>query len=300
VIGELCALGAALSWATSLILFKRSEAISPLGMNLFKNTVAMVLLTATLLVLGEGIDTARSGADWGWLVLSGLLGIALADTLIFMALRRLGAGLLAIVDCAYAPVMVGLAVLILGEPLTLAFAGGGVLVVGGVLLAVSERSPAQAAEEAPPTEGSKAAGAVIGVLGIVFMGLGVMAVKPLLERGHLVEVTLMRLIAGIAGQLLWIAAIPSQRTALRAFKERSVWKTLLPGSILGTYVAMLLWLGGFKWTSASIASVLNQTASVFTLLFAWLFLSEPLTPRRLVGCLAALAGAAAVIVGTGA
>ena len=49
----------------------------------------------------------------GELVVSGLLGIAIADTLVFMALRRLGAALLAIVDCIYAPTVILLSVMVL-------------------------------------------------------------------------------------------------------------------------------------------------------------------------------------------
>jgi drug/metabolite transporter (DMT)-like permease len=43
------------------------------------------------------------------------LGIALADWLFFTALVRLGAELTAIVDCAYAPFVIGLSFLFLGE-----------------------------------------------------------------------------------------------------------------------------------------------------------------------------------------
>ena len=49
MLGEACALGAALCWSVSLILFKSSDEVSPLAMNLFKNVVAIALLTLTLL-----------------------------------------------------------------------------------------------------------------------------------------------------------------------------------------------------------------------------------------------------------
>jgi len=90
MLGEALALSAAVVWSTSIILFKRSEAIRPLGMNLFKNVVGTLLLGATLLVIGRGFDTARPASDWARLIASGVLGIGVADTLIFTALRRLG------------------------------------------------------------------------------------------------------------------------------------------------------------------------------------------------------------------
>lgn len=292
MLGEFCALAAALTWSVSVILFKRTERFegaTPLGMNLFKNVVAAVLLVATLAVLREPIPLGRSQADWLRLTLSGVLGIGVADTLIFMALRRLGAGLLAVVDCAYAPCMVLLSAVVLGEPVTGAFLLGGGLVVGGVLVTTAER-PTDAAP-AP----SRAPGVVLGLLGIVAMAAGVVIAKPVLERAHLVEVTLVRLVAGVAAQGVWIVLRPQHRTALTLFRDRSSWKVLVPASVLGTYVAMLFWLGGFKWAAVSVASILNQTSSVFTVLLAWLLLREPLTLRRLTGTLCAVAGAVLIL-----
>lgn len=292
--GEICALAAALTWSVSVILFKASEAVSPKAMNLFKNVVALGLFAVTLLVMGEGPPPERSQADWVRLCVSGVLGIALADTLIFMALRRLGASLLAVVDCAYAPTIVIFSVLVLGEPLGVGFLVGGVLVVAGVLLAVAQR-PADLGDKA-----SSAArrdlkiGALLGVLGIVAMAMGVVIVKPLLEGSSLVEVTAVRLLAGVVAQLIWALGFREWET-FRVFKERSVWPTLIPGSILGTYVAMLFWLGGFKWAPVSEAAVLNQLSSVFTIALAWLFLKEKLSWRRGLGAGLAVAGAMVVI-----
>jgi DME family drug/metabolite transporter len=94
---------------------------------------------------------------------------------------------------------------------------------------------------------------------------------------------------------VWIALRPSQRGALQALKPSRVWRTLMPAALLGSYVSMLLWLGGFKWTEASRASVLNQMSTVFTLVLARVFLGEQLTWRRALGAGAALCGAVLVL-----
>ena len=69
------------------------------------------------------------------------------------------------------------------------------------------------------------------------------------------------------------------------------------GSVLGGYIAMAYWLGGLKLTQASIASALNQTYIVFTLVFAALILRERITPLRVVAIFTALAGAVMVTFG---
>jgi drug/metabolite transporter (DMT)-like permease len=292
MLGEAMALGAAVVWSVSVILFRRSEAVTPLGMNLFKNTLAIGLLGATLLGLGEGFAWHRSGWDWAQLCVSGVLGIGIADTLIFMALRRLGPGLLAIVDCVYAPVIVLFSIVFLDERVGPGFLLGALLVVGGVLLGTAPGG----ASAAPARDRRKLAiGVALGVSGIVSMALGVMLAKRPLERSDLVEVTTVRLVAGVASQLVWIALVPGERTALAAFRPSPAWRTLVPAAVLSAYVSMLLWLGGFKWASASTAAVLNQMSTVSTIVLARLVLGEPVTRRRALGGLIAVAGAVVVL-----
>jgi len=302
MLGEACALAAALTWSVSVVLFKRSEAISAQGMNLFKNVVATVLLLGTLPIIGVSIDWQRSSDDWWSLALSGVLGIAIADTLVFMALRRLGAGLLAVVDCVYAPIIVGLSVALLDESLSIVFGLGAAMVVVGVLTAATDAARKQRQLEKRldaklRSRRDTIIGVALGVSGIAAMAVGVILAKRPLEQGDLVEVTLVRLLAGVVAQLVWIMVIPGQRSAFAAFRPSKVWRTLLPASVLGSYVAMLLWLGGFKWALASTASVLNQMSSVFTIVMARVFLSEPLSRARALGAAVAVAGALLALAG---
>jgi len=297
MLGESLALLAALTWSISVILFKRSESIPPQGLNLFKNVAAIALLLLSLPLFGQGIDWQRPAADWWRLVVSGAVGIAIADTVVFMALRRLGPGRLAVVDCAYTPTIVVLSVIFLGERFGPGFFLGAVLVVGGVLLATIDRGQSSAArpraEQIEPPRRHR--GVALALFGMICMAIGIVVAKPALERGMLVEVTLIRLVAGVAGQLLWMIAVPSQRKALSVFRPSAVWRTLIPASILGSYVSMLLWLGGFKWAEASVATVLNQMATVFTIVLARIFLGEKLTTRRAIGSAAAVAGVLLVL-----
>ncbi len=288
MLGETLALCAAMTWAVSVILFKRSEAISPQGLNLFKNVVAVVLLALTLPLLGESVDWQRSSEDWWRLGISGLLGIAIADTLFFEGLRHVGPSLLAVIELVYAPLIVALSVIVLDESIGPGFVVGAALVVGGVALTTT------GAALGVGDRRRLVIGAAAGVGAVVAMALGVIIAKPALERGDLVEVTLVRLVAGIGGQLVWIVG---RRTTgvLGVFRPQAVWRTLVPASVLGSYVSMLLWLGGFKWADASIASVLNQLSTVFIIVLARVVLGEVLTRRRALGAGLALAGALVVL-----
>ena len=62
------------------------------------------------------------------------------------------------------------------------------------------------------------------------------------------------------------------------------------GSAAAAYFQMILWLGGMKYAQASIAAVLNQTATIFTIVLAALILHEPLTRVRIGAAALAITG----------
>lgn len=283
--GEAMALGSALCWAVAVILFRRSPALSPFAINLFKNVFALLLFGLTLLVTGGGLGERPPG-EWAQLGLSGVLGIAVADTLFFAALQRLGPARLAIVECAYAPSVVLLSVLFLSEPLGLSLALGAALVAAGVAVGSLERAPQGEVDRR---------GVALGVTAILSLGAGVLLAKPVLAHSGLVEVTTVRLLAGVGGQLLYAAFHRRPRQDFAAFWQRETWSTLIPASILSTWLAMLLWLGGFKYTAVSVAAVLNQTTTAWVLVLARVVLGEALTPRRLGGAALAVSGALLIL-----
>ncbi len=137
----------------------------------------------------------------------------------------------------------------------------------------------------------------MGVAAMACMASGIVLAKPALERGALVEVTWVRLVAGVAGQVLWLVLTHKLQGTLGVFRPQRVWRTLVPATVLGTYVSMLCWIGGFKWAEASVAAILNQTNTVAVLFFSWLFLGEALGRRKLIGCSAAVLGACLIVAG---
>lgn len=109
------ALGCAVVWAVAVMLFRRLGAVHPVSLNLFKNAVAASLLLLTMAAAGLRFDAHRSALDWLRLVGSGVLGLAVADSLFLTGLRRVDAAVAAVADCAYAPTVIVLSTLFLHE-----------------------------------------------------------------------------------------------------------------------------------------------------------------------------------------
>ncbi len=287
-LGEIMALGCALTWAIAVLLFREIGAIDARGLNFFKNTAAVVLLAITMLVMGRHIDWNRSTSDWLLLSGSAILGITIGDSLFFAGLQRIGANLAAVTDCVYAPIVVALSVLVLHEPVTRGLMLGAPLVAAGLVVVTWQKPGGVAIDRL---------GVAYAIGGVIATALGVVMAKPILERSDLIEATTIRL-AVAAVTLLPIQAMTGRwKLTFALFKPQPLWRKMLPAVVVGPYVSMLLWLGGLKYAPVSRAALLNQMATVFLLLLSRFVGGEVVPRRRWVGAGLALSGALCVLSG---
>lgn len=260
--------------------------IAPYPLNFFKNCVTVLLIAAVLLVLGESWWPDLQPEELVRLVISAVLGISVADTMIAAALNRLGASLQALADCAYAPSIVLVGLLMFGEMLSMWELIGGVLVVSGVFVGA-----AMTAEIKHPRD--LWAGIALAACAHIIMAVGILMVRDIYREISIVWVTGFRFLVASLVMMLW-AAIRYPR-ALRThlfvgFVRRDTWRTMVPMAILGPFLATLCWVGGFKYLTAGRAAIYNQLSTVFIILLAYVFLKERFTVRKAIGTALALAG----------
>ena len=284
--GEALALASGFIWAIAVILFRVSgRHIQPLALNFFKNVFALPLVVLTLVLLGEPFLVAGSGRDDLLLLLSGVLGIAISDTLFLQSLNLLGAALAGIVETFYSPFVIGLSVLFLGERMTLSQLAGVGLIVLAVLVISREDHTGMVARR------DLRLGIGLGILAMLFVGVGIVMIKPLLARVSLIRATGVRLVGGAVPLGLVLLAHPRRRDMLRPLLVPANWKALAPGSILGAYISLVVWLGGMRYTFVSVAAALNQLNTVFIFILAVVFLREKVTPTKMAAVILAFAGA---------
>ncbi|SFF39584.1 Uncharacterized membrane protein [Fontimonas thermophila] len=289
-IGEWLSLGCALAWAVAVVLFKKSgEHLPPFALNLVKNAIVLPLFVCTLWVVEGMAWPALPPVHLALILLSGLLGIAAGDTLYFHALNSIGASRMAVAQALYSPSVILLSFVYLGERLGVWQFVGVALVLGGIVLVTWSRDRSQADARALRI------GVAWAVLSVFLMALGVVIVKPMLEQHSFLWVVVLRVAAGFAGMLL-IALIRHQLAGLwRHYRAVRHWPIIVSGAIVGTYLSMMMWLAGYKYTQASIAAVLNELAAVFILPLAALFLKEPVRLRQVLGVVVALSGVVLVV-----
>lgn len=291
-LGESLALLTAIIWAVAVILFKKSgESVHPVGLNLFKNLLATLLFLPTLWIYEKFIYYPAPWQDYLLVLASGALGIGIADTLFFACLNRLGASLTAIVDCLYSPFVIGLSMLWLGEVLSILQVIGVVLIISAVLTATYPR------QTNPLDRRNLVIGVTYGIVAVALMALGIVMVKTLLNRSPLLWVTETRLVGGVMVLLLMLVFHPGRRKIVKSVFAVGGRTYTLTGSVIGGYVAMILWLAGMKFTLVSTAAALNQTTNIFIFILAAIFLKEKINFQRSIGIILAVIGALLVTFG---
>jgi drug/metabolite transporter (DMT)-like permease len=139
-------------------------------------------------------------------------------------------------------------------------------------------------------------GVVLGLVAMLVMSIGIVIAKPVLARSDPWWAITVRLAGGVVLPAALSATPRHRKELVSAFGTAAAWRAAVPAALTGTYLAMIFWILGMKFTLASKASVLNQTSTVFTLLLAAVFLREPLTWRKIAALGLGFAGAAIAVV----
>jgi drug/metabolite transporter (DMT)-like permease len=282
--GETLALLTAVTWAVAVIFFKKSgETVHPIALNWFKDVLAALLFVPTAWLMGETLLLDAPVQDYLLMLAGGVIGIAVADTMFFVSLNLLGAGLTAIVDCLYAPSVIALSMIVLGEELTIVQGVGSLLIVAAVL------SPVFEANDGRHERKKVVAGILWGAASLLMMAVSIVVVKPLLDRSPLLWACEMRMLGGVLGLTVFLALYPGRRQVLSSLLGAGR-KHTLAGALIGGYLSLVLWLAGMKFTQASIAAALNQSSNIFLFLLAVAVLHERLTRIRLAGIVLGMAG----------
>jgi drug/metabolite transporter (DMT)-like permease len=290
-IGELYALLSAVVWAIAVILFKKSgETVPPFALNVYRATVSLVLVLATMLALREPLLSGAPIGDYLILFASGIIGIAISDTLFHRSLNIVGAGITAIVDCLYSPFIVIIAFFALSERIGPWQVMGMLLIIGGIFVAARHDPPAGT------TRRQLVIGVLWGVLAMLTLAVGIVIAKPVLNRSSVLWATTMRLVGCVAVMLPIGFLTRGRRDVVKAFKPSASWKYTLTAAIVA-YIALLMWIAGMKYTLAGIAAILNQSNTIYVLIFASIFLREPFTRRKLYASALAIAGILMVTMG---
>ena len=282
--GDLYAVITAICWSSAVILFDIStKNFTAIQLNILKNFIGVFGFILTIIVLSIPSPNF-SQQDIFTLALSGVLGILIADGLFLESLRRLGSGISAVVSTIYTPTVFIIAFILFGETIKSQSYIGGALVLGGITISVFQ----------PPKAVKKRdlyVGILFGIMANILTAYSVLIVKPIMKNNSVVYVALYRFSVGFFFGILINLIKSGIKPVVQKFKQGLTNRYVVLGAILGTYLSVIFWLAGYKYTLAGRAAIYNQLSTVFIIILARIFLKEPMTTNKVIGVSLAIFGA---------
>jgi drug/metabolite transporter (DMT)-like permease len=283
-VGILCGLGSAVTWAMISILVQAlSSRFTPAGINALRSTVGGLLVLMVAGAAGYGGEIIRMPL-WAALSLwlSTIIGYASGDTLFFLGMQHLGVTRAHTLSMVHPLLSTIAGVVLLHEPVTISRAGGILLVLGGLLLIITEQGESGAGASGAHRRGIR----LILVAAVSWSVAAVLLKRPL----QVVSVMAATGIRGpVGGLLLWFTpwARGTWRTALGSRGREMI---RLASICVLSAASSLLFTVGVKYGGVAIGTVLATTSPLFTIPLEIVVLRRHPSRRTLVGAAVSVLG----------
>ena len=282
-LGDFYAILTALCWSCGVIFFEiAGRVLNSLQISLLKNIVGVLGFISFIILQGDPFPDFI-GQEYLILIISGIIGVAIGDIFFLASLRRIGSSLSAIVSTGYTISIFILAFLMFGEVISFISYIGGVLVILGVVIGTIDRDLERTPKEI-------LYGVSFGLLANLCTAYSVLLLRPIMDVHPVVPIALVRFSIGMIisafGILYLNGKLALRETILKGFSNYN----LLAGAFFGTFLSVIFWLAGFKYTLAGRAAIYNQLSTIFIILLASVFLNQHMTKRKWVAVSLALMG----------
>jgi drug/metabolite transporter (DMT)-like permease len=290
-LGELAAVGTALCWTCSSVLFTAAgKRVGSLNVNLIRLGLALVLAAAfNWLARGRAWPTDATVAMWWWLSLSGVVGFVLGDLCLMEGFVVVGTRLTTLLLSLAPPLTALLGWWFLGERLGGWDWLGMGITLAGIALVLAEKHGASAT---PHDARSLWLGVLLGVGSAVGQAVGLVLSKRGINGYDAFAATQIRLIAGTVGFLLLFAIGGRWRSLGAALREWPALWRLGVGAFFGPFVGVGLALVAVQRIPTGIAATLTALVPVFVIPVTLVLHGERIGWRALVGTMVAVAGVA--------
>lgn len=297
--GELAALATSFCWSLNSIQFTfAGRRVGSRVVNRVRIALAAIFLSlAHLLLHGSLWPVQAEPFRWGWLGLSGTIGLILGDGSLFHAFLLIGPRKSMVLMTLVPVISTVAAWILLGETLLPLEIAAILITVAGIAWVVSERQPERPSEsEAAGAPGREPLlGVVLGIAGATGQALGLVAAKRgLVGDFSALSATVIRMI--VAAVVIWLFTVlhGQVRPTWQALKDRRAGLWLLGGAFVGPFVGVWLSLIAVRTAPVGIASTLMALSPIILIPFDhWIF-GERITPRSIAGTVVALGGAGVI------
>ena len=263
MIGELAALGAAISWTVSALLYGRVlQETRPISANIIRLTLTGSILLLFLVVIGKlSILTDLSSEIVVISALSGIIGLGLGDTLYLMSLSRIGIARAVPITCVYPLFSLVWAVVFISEPITWAVVVGAIVIVGGIWFLGRDTHASTVDIKRKPL----VIGMILALLTAIVWSISItmmdVVVKETPDLNHALAINTMRVIA-IAAVMFMASPLIDRKLGFLKVPKKTV-MTLVVGGIVALGLGWFLLAYSFVTISQSRAVPISSTTPSF-------------------------------------
>lgn len=280
VIGATAALFSSASWAFGTVMFDRvGKSIPAIGITFLKG-VCCIILMAILLLFYNGLESVGL-RDFIFLAISGIIGIAVGDSLFFKSLQDLGAKTQVLFFLLGQLLTMILSLMFLDELLSAIQYIGAIILLIGITIVIWDK------QENHP---NKIRGIMYATLSIICFSISSILSKVAIGNVEVITGSFYRMVFGTIFTLGYGVAFRQFRDWMAPLKHVNLCFLFVTNCIVITYGGFLLSMVALKNITVSLYSVLATTEPIFVILFAFLLNKELATKRELVGCLVAVIG----------
>lgn len=283
MIGELAALGAAVSWTVSAMLYgKALQQTKPISANIVRlSCTGAVLLVFLVVTAGFGVFTELRPDTAVLAAISGIIGLGLGDTLYMASLKLMGVARAVPITCTYPLFNLVWAVFLVGEKVTLSLILGAVIIFLGIWLLSYEKDNSSSRGQSRFLFKGVAAALATALLWSVSIAMMGIAVKETPSLNDAFVINTIRT-AAIAALLLALSPmIDRQRNFLRM--KRRTTATLIIGGIVALGLGWFFLAYSFVGIPESQAVPISSTTPLFSTLAGVVLLREKVTARNVLG-----------------
>jgi drug/metabolite transporter, DME family len=299
MIGEFAALGAAITWAVAPIMYKKALAgVSPVSANIVRCATNAAFLAVVLVALGL---TGVLGSLPLWVVVvvvvSGLVGLGIGDTLYMFALKSIGVARAVPLATSYPLFSLLWATFLLGQPVTASAVIGTFVILLGIWLLSREK-----VESKFHVHGRvELTGVAISLLAAVAWSVSITLMDYAVTMPGVVSglaanyaVVTVR-IAGMALVLLALAPLLDRDRGFLKLSWRAI-ALLCVGGLVANGLGWVLMNYSFLNIAESQAVPISSTTPLFSTLAGFAFFREKITRDNTLGAILVVAGVVLIFI----
>ncbi len=290
MIGELAALGAAISWTISALLYGRAlQEAKPLSVNVIRLIVTSVFLVVLLVALGKfSVLASLSTATLVLAGVSGIIGLGVGDTLYMVSLKNIGVSRAVSITCTYPLFTIVWAAALVGEPVTLSIMLGSVAIVLGIWLLSHENNSVHSTVEKRILSKGVAIALVTAIIWSVGIAMINVAMKETPDIDHAYTLNILRIISAAALTTAGMSLIDRKPGFTNIRRNNLI--AIITGGIVALGVGWFLLTYSLINIPEAQAVPISSTTPLFSTFLGAALLREKLTAKTAVGSIIIVLG----------